>query len=64
MGRILLKAWNSGNSNGADDGSRTRLYSLGSCRSTDELHPQGGAFGAQVDSLASKRPRRDMLPER
>lgn len=26
---------------GAGDGSRTRLYSLGSCRSTDELHPQG-----------------------
>ena len=24
---------------GADDGSRTRLCSLGSCRSTDELHP-------------------------
>ena len=28
-----------GTSHGADDGSRTRLYSLGSCRSTDELHP-------------------------
>ena len=25
---------------GADDGSRTHLCSLGSCRSTDELHPQ------------------------
>ena len=27
--------------NGAGDGNRTRLYSLGSCRSTDELRPQG-----------------------
>ena len=25
---------------GADNGSRTRLCSLGSCRSTDELHPR------------------------
>ena len=27
--------------NRAGDGNRTRLYSLGSCRSTDELRPQG-----------------------
>ncbi len=25
---------------GAGDGNRTRLYSLGSCRSTDELRPR------------------------
>lgn len=49
-----LKLLTSKDSHGADDGSRTRLYSLGSCRSTDELHPRGGAFGAQVVSLASK----------
>ena len=29
----------------ADDGNRTRLSSLGSWRSTDELHPQGVPFG-------------------
>ena len=49
-----LKLLTSKGSHGADDGSRTRLYSLGSCRSTDELHPRDGAFGAQVVSLASK----------
>ena len=27
--------------NRAGDGNRTRLYSLGSCRSTDELRPRG-----------------------
>lgn len=41
---------------GAGDGSRTRLCSLGSCHSTDELHPQDSPAARHTPQPALQTP--------